>query len=146
LCYNGEIFGLDLEVWAKKKQMLPESLAEILENWDQESGDTELLKLIFRHILEERLDIEFFKLALECFKGEFSLVYLISEVDIENGNLLTLDVNIFKDRFGKRSLLFTTGKSSENTCDEIEEGNQNLPYNWLCFSSSNILSIPQMTL
>lgn len=92
-------------------------------------GDTELLKAICQKILQNHLPIEQLKIILECFLGEFSVVYTF--VAKEN-----TEIGVIKDRFGKRSLLFTAGQSNNKDNDES--------YNWICFSSSNILNIDQM--
>jgi hypothetical protein len=56
-----------------------------------------------------------------------------------SGEIINLSVDAIKDRFGKRSLIFTAGRSRDLELSESCPG-----FQWLTFSSVNLISIEQM--
>lgn len=58
LCYNGELYGLDSDVWNSVKNCIHPSLVEMVEDWDQSLGDTELITRILHQIVMQDLPIE----------------------------------------------------------------------------------------
>lgn len=67
------------------------------------------------------------------------MAYVYTEKCDVSGDLLRLEIDVIKDRFGKRSLMFSAGHSSTTQGDN---GLNN--FHWLCFSSVNPISIEQM--
>ena len=95
LSYNGEIF----EVYKEKSKEINPKIFERLEAFTTHDNDTLLLKDLYQISQDEEIK---FEEVLECLEGDFSIAIF----DFKNHYFL-----IFKDIFGKRSLVFTQGDS-----------------------------------